>query len=61
MGQKYRADEETDRAGSERDPPCEPAAIFRKEKIRILLSRLRGEESVAELCRRGADVQKTGC
>jgi hypothetical protein len=45
MGRRYRAYEETDRADSERDPPSEPAAIFRKEKIRIFLSGLRGEES----------------
>jgi hypothetical protein len=50
MGRRYRADEETDRADRERDPPCEPVAIFRKEKFRIVHSGLRCQDSIAELC-----------
>jgi len=41
------------RAGHQADPPGHPAAIFGGgEKIRIVLSGLRGEDSIAELCRR---------
>jgi transposase-like protein len=47
-----RAGEGTGRAGCEGDPPRHSAAISAEDKIRIVLSGLRGGDSIAELCRR---------
>ena len=38
-------------AAGEDHPPGDPQAVFGQEKIRIVLDGLRGESSIAELCR----------
>jgi transposase-like protein len=40
------------RADREGHPPSDAQTIFSQEKIRIVLDSLRGEHSIAELCRR---------
>ena len=44
-----------------KDIPAATRAILAAEKIRMVLEGLRGEESIAELCRREGIVQKLSC
>ena len=49
---EIRAGESSGRAGREGHPASNPPAVFRRREIRIVLEGVRGEESIAELCRR---------
>jgi transposase len=44
-------------AVAEGHPPRDAQAVFSEEKIRIVLEGLRGEDSIAELCRREGIAQ----
>ncbi len=54
---EIRAGEETGGTGRERHPAGDTPAILGRREIRIVLEGLRGEESIAELCRRERIVQ----
>ena len=56
-GTEIRARERTGGADSERDRRATRRQFSAEEKIRIVLSGLRGEDSIAELCRREGIVQ----
>jgi transposase len=45
------------RACGQRHPPGDTAALFSEDKIRIVLDGLRGEDSIAELCRKEGIAQ----
>ena len=45
------------REGYQRHPSCDAQATSAEDKIRIVLQGLRGEESVAELCRKCSGMQ----
>ena len=57
MGQKSGSVKEPAKAGCEGDPARHPAPVFGGGKIRIVLTGLRGEDSIAELCRREGIVE----
>ncbi len=54
---EIRAGEGTGGKGRERHPAGDTRQFSAEEKIRIVLEGLRGEESIAELCRREGIVQ----
>ena len=54
---EIRAGEGIGRKGREGHSPRDAAAFFSGDKIRIVLEGLRGEDSIAELCRREGIVQ----
>ena len=51
------AGERTGDTSREEYPPCDAAHFSAEDKIRIVLEGLRGEDSIAELCRREGIVQ----
>ena len=53
----FRFGEGYGREGRQGHPPGHPAEVSAEEKIRIVLEGLRGEDSIAELCRREGIAQ----
>ena len=51
-GEAIHGEEGIGREGDSRDPVEDPPTVSAEEKIRIVIERLRGEESIASLCRR---------